>query len=73
MNDKRGISAVELSKSIDVMYKTVWYTWTFHGLSKKNPSLYLSEFCFKFNRRSMSMFKHLAITIGCLFLPKQRG
>ena len=26
---------------------------TFHGLPKKNLDLYLSEFCFRFNRRSM--------------------
>lgn len=54
MNDKRGVSAVELSKNIGVTYKIAWY---------------LSEFCFRFNRRNMNLFERLIVAVGCSFLP----
>ena len=42
---------------------------TFHGLLKKNLDLYLSEFCFRFNRRNMNLFERLAVAVGSSFLP----
>ena len=54
MSDKRGVSAVELSKNIGVTYKTAWY---------------LSEFCFRFNRRNMNLFERLVVAVCCSFLP----
>ena len=42
---------------------------TFHGLPKKNLDLYLSEFCFRFNRRNMNLFERLVVAVGCSFLP----
>ena len=42
---------------------------TFHGLPKKNLDLYLSEFCFRFNRRNMNLFERLVVAVSCSFLP----
>ena len=42
---------------------------TFHGLPKKNLDLYLSEFCFRFNRRNMNLFERLVVAVCCSFLP----
>ena len=50
---------------------TVFIPWDIHGLPKKNLDLYLSEFCFRFNRRSMNLFEHLAAAVGCSFLSKR--
>lgn len=50
---------------------TVFIPWDIHGLPKKNLDLYLSEFCFRFNRRSMNLFERLAVTVGCSFLSKR--
>lgn len=41
---------------------------TFHGFPKKNLDLYLSEFCFRFNRRNMNSFERLVVAVGCSFL-----
>ena len=42
---------------------------TFHGLPKKNLDLYLSAFCFRFNRRNMNLFERLVVAVCCSFLP----
>lgn len=42
---------------------------TFYGLPKKNLDLYLSEFCFRFNRRNMNLFERLVVAVCCSFLP----
>ncbi len=46
---------------------------TFHSLPKKNLDLYLTEFCFRFNRRNMNLFERLVVVVGRSFLPEQKG
>lgn len=44
---------------------------TFHGLPKKSLDLYLSEFCFRFNRRNMNLFERVGVAVDCSFLTKR--
>lgn len=47
----------------------VFILGTFHGLPKQNLDLYLSGFCFRFNRRNMNLFERMAVAVGSSFLP----